>query len=66
MNYVREFVDEAATGSNAGYATYLAFLVTYFVGLFLVIPLGVWHFRALRRWFPPIELKLKFWNFRRR
>ncbi len=64
--HVPEFVNGGDKGSNAGLLTYGAFLVVYFVGLFLVVALGVRHFRALRRWFPPMELKLKFQNFRRR
>lgn len=69
MNYVAEFIstfsDESGEG-GAGTAAYLAFILTYWVGLFLIVPLGVWHFRALRRWFPPMKLKLNFWNFRHR
>jgi hypothetical protein len=36
----------------AGVLAYFACLFTYLGGLLLIVPLGVWHGGALRRWFP--------------
>jgi TIR domain len=43
----------------SGVVAYFACLFTYLGGLLLIVPLGVWHGGALRRWFPHRRGRMK-------